>query len=134
MEELTQTIYQCLQDLDAAIMCLQNLINIGDSHRAGDNIISQLSRLRNSILDQVDYSDSRGLFSDRRNILCSEWSAHKFIDTVKQGQVANAFDLTDAKIQEIKILGLSSTPALSELSNSFRNDPEPARRSGSSKN
>ncbi len=56
----------------------------------------------------------------------TEWSANKFIaDSEKQVEVADAFDAVDSKIQQVKILGLSSSPAPSELSNSFRNKTEP---------
>ena len=56
----------------------------------------------------------------------TEWSANKYVaDSEKQIEVADAFDAVDSKIQQLKILGLSSSPDLSELSNSFRNKTEP---------
>ncbi len=101
-------------------------------HRDGDHIISQLSQLRNSIPDQVDHVDSKGFYERRRKDLYLEWLRNKFIaGAEKQELVADAFDSVDSKIQDTKIIGLSST--LSELSNSLRNDLEPGRRFANSK-
>ena len=51
----------------------------------------------------------------------------------KQSQVLDAFDLTDCKIRELKFTELPPSPAVSELSNSLRIDPEPARGFANSK-
>ena len=64
VELIIQTIDEMVQDLDHARLSLQNIINIGDANRAGDQIISQLTQLKNSIPADTDQTDLRGLFND----------------------------------------------------------------------
>ncbi|MCP4268511.1 MAG: hypothetical protein GY777_23520, partial [Candidatus Brocadiaceae bacterium] len=62
METVIATMYQHIMDLDVALLSVQNIINIGDANRAGDQIISQLTQLKNDIPADTDRTDLSGLF------------------------------------------------------------------------
>ncbi|MCP4985124.1 MAG: hypothetical protein GY928_03350, partial [Colwellia sp.] len=133
VETVIATMYQHIEDLDIALLSVQNIINVSDAARAGDQIISELTQLESTIPD-TESADQRGLFTAQKHDLYTEWSANKYIaDSEKQAQVASAFRAVEAKIRLIKILEPSSSPAASEHNSSFQHDFEPTRRSSTSK-